>query len=118
MKNNIEDVKIMTKPDKWMIIRFNEDYKVFATWAGGYTTGDSWKLNSGIVRIEEEDDFYIFHGYSGSFYYCNKNSYGTTTYGLSILDSHQRMLQESGTCNTMNILDDCNWIEFFKDKLD
>jgi hypothetical protein len=42
-------------------------------------------MNSGIVKIESTDDYYDFHGYSGSVYRCHKNSYGTSGYGGGVL---------------------------------
>jgi len=66
-------------PDNWVVLKLQEDnseiiYKILCGWSGGYTTGDSWKINSGIVRIVETKDYYLVHGYSGSVYECNKNS--------------------------------------------
>jgi hypothetical protein len=74
-------------PDRWLILKTPQCAKVFGVWCGGYTTGDSWKLNSGITKIEEFDDYYLFHGYSGSIYHCRKNSYGSTAYGYSVVQS-------------------------------
>lgn len=78
----------MIEPEKWVILELpDKQYKVFATWAGGYLDGDKWKLNSGIEKIEQDDDFYYFTGYSGSCYKCHKKGYGvTTSYNLSILN--------------------------------
>lgn len=66
-------------PDNWVIIRVKEDdphYRVLAGWSGGYTTGDSWSMNSGITRVEETDDHFLFYGSSGSCYKCHHNGYG------------------------------------------
>lgn len=66
-------------PDNWVIIKIKGDdphYRVLAGWSGGYTTGDSWRMNSGIVRVEEDKEFFHFHGSSGSCYHCHKESYG------------------------------------------
>ena len=41
-------------------------------WSGGYLDGDSWRLNSGIVDVEETADSFIFIGGSGSRYICDK----------------------------------------------
>lgn len=76
------------KPNRWLLIKINGPtpvYKVFATWGGGYMDVDSWKLNSGVVRVTEDSDFYYFEGYSGSIYQCSKKSYGYTGYGASVL---------------------------------
>lgn len=66
-------------PDNWIILKFNTEahgvfYKVLAGWSGGYLDGNSWKLNSGITKIELENDYYLIYGYSGSVYKCHKQS--------------------------------------------
>ena len=66
-------------PDNWVIIKIKgEDphYRVLAGWSGGYTTGDSWRMNSGITKVEVRQDQYIFYGSSGSQYICHKDAYG------------------------------------------
>lgn len=69
----------MHVPDNWVIIKINGNdphYRVLAGWSGGYATGDSWKLNSGVIRIDEVDGRLNFTGASGSVYSCGINSYG------------------------------------------
>ena len=67
-------------PDKWVIIKITVDsenhFKVLGGWSGGYLDGDSWRINSGITKVETHDDHYIFHGHSGSVYKCLKSGYG------------------------------------------
>ena len=64
-----------TTPDKWLVLEIpNIGYKVFATWAGGYTDSDKWRLNSGIKSVTKEGNDYLIEGYSKSIYRCNKNS--------------------------------------------
>lgn len=66
-------------PDNWVIIKIKGDdphYRVLGGWSGGYTTGDSWRLNSGITRVEEDNDCFYFYGSSGSVYKCGKQVYG------------------------------------------
>lgn len=69
-------------PNRWVVLAIYDGdtvlHKVLAGWYGGYLDGDSWQLNSGITKIEEDGDYYLFHGYSGSIYKCNKNGYGFT----------------------------------------
>lgn len=78
---------ITEKPDRWVVLKVGDDlYKVFATWSGGYLSGDSWKLNSGIRRVGQDDHYYYFFGFSGSCYQCRKNAYGITgSYGSGVL---------------------------------
>ena len=65
-------------PNNWVVLRIVNPketyYKVLAGWSGGYTTGDSWKMNSGVTEVKEDDNYYYFYGYSGSVYKCNKDS--------------------------------------------
>jgi hypothetical protein len=69
----------MVIPENWAVIEFpNGLRKVYAGWRGGYTTGDEWRLNSGIVNTEETDDYYDFSGASGSVYRCYKKVEGIT----------------------------------------
>jgi hypothetical protein len=84
MKRNITKT-----PEKWVVLKLPaNNYKVFASWAGNYVGTDSWCLNSGIGKTEEEDDFYYFFGYSGSCYKCHKKSYGVaTSYAQRVLDT-------------------------------
>ena len=85
-------MSITETPDKWVIIKvIGRDskvyYKVFASWAGGYLDADSWKLNSGISKVDSDENFYFFYGFSGSCYKCRKTSYGVaTSYTNSILE--------------------------------
>jgi hypothetical protein len=66
------------QPDNWVVIKLTGDdphYRVLAGWSGGYTTGDSWRMNSGIIGVEQTEHLYRFYGSSGSCYKCSKNSY-------------------------------------------
>ena len=74
-------------PDNWVVLKITDIkksgntgygrteevlYKVLAGWSGGYLGSDSWRLNSGIVDVEETVDSFIFIGNSGSRYICDK----------------------------------------------
>jgi len=78
-------MKNITEAEHWQIVKFGELYKVFASWSGGYLDGDSWKLNSGIKSFVSKDDYFLFHGYSGSIYKCHKNMEGANIYGAAVL---------------------------------
>lgn len=65
-------------PDSWVIVKISQPdlpavYKVLAGWSGGYLDGDSWRMNSGIVKVEKNGDYFDFTGDSGSVYKCHKN---------------------------------------------
>ena len=72
-------MNVTETPERWVILKINSPepyFRVFAGWRGGYTSGDSWRINSGIVGVEEDEDYYYFIGHSGSCYKCHKNGYG------------------------------------------
>ena len=80
----MSDEAMMTdyNPDNWVVIKIGGDdphYRVLAGWSGGYLTGDSWRMNSGIVRVEDAGDRYNFYGSTGSCYSCGKESYTLRT---------------------------------------
>jgi hypothetical protein len=76
----------METPDRWVVVKLPDGHKVFATWLGGYLDGDAWKMNSGIKSVTEDEQYYYFHGFSGSIYKCHKSSYGTSGYSQGVLD--------------------------------
>ena len=82
------DRNINETPERWVILKLpNNNYKVFGTWSGGHLDGDRWKLNSGIDKVEQDENFYYFIGFSGSCYKCHKKTYGiATSYGLGVLN--------------------------------
>lgn len=91
-------------PDRWMLVRVQrqEDaapwYKVFAMWSGGYLTGDSWRLNSGIVKTHLDDgDEWTMVGESGTAYFGREQSYGWNLYGANVFRDLQKQLQEKYT---------------------
>lgn len=69
-------------PDSWVVLKMNTGketvYKVLAGWAGGFTNGDSWRMNSGISFVTKVKDHFNFYGSSGSCYECHKDSYRLT----------------------------------------
>ena len=85
----------MNHPNSWVIIKitgtYNEPlYKVLAGWSGSYLHGTSWQLNSGIVKVEDDDlEHFIFIGHSGSMYKCHKNSYGIRMATAGVWDTMQ-----------------------------
>lgn len=96
-------------PDRWCVIRIPGErqivYKVFASWSGSYTGGDSWKLNSGITGATLVEGWWEFAGSSGSVYQCRPNSYGANAYGAGVLDDLITRTHE-GTGMVIDILDE------------
>ena len=87
----------MYKPENWVIVKINDVYKVFGGWRGGFATGDSWKLNSGIESIEENEDLIDIKGYSGSIYRVHRNTYGIYgSYLNGVLDNFKDQAEKAG----------------------
>lgn len=63
-------------PDNWAIIEIKvgmgKGRKLLAGWSGGYATGDSWRLSSGITNIVIDGEFVNIYNVSGSIYICHR----------------------------------------------
>lgn len=79
-------------PSGWVFIKIQAYgeveplIKVFGSWSGGYLNGDSWRVNSGVTKIEENENEYIVSGYSGSQYILSKTCNYIRPYNKAILD--------------------------------
>ena len=83
----------MNYPNCWAIIKIiapETIYKVLAGWSGSYLYGNSWQLNSGIVKVEEDGDYFLFSGHSGSVYKCHKHTYGSSMATAGVWDTLQK----------------------------
>lgn len=95
-------------PDRWVVLKISDSkttiHKVLASWGGSYLYGPSWKLNSGITKIEEDGQCYLFHGSSGSVYRCHKAGYGMSGYTAQVLNSFQEQAKETNGEYTIDML--------------
>lgn len=101
-------------PDRWIMLKITHSghstYKILAGWGGSYLYGQSWKLNSGCTKVEQEGDYFLFSGYSGSVYRCHKNGYGTTSYTAQILNSFMDdAVEANAQIEVMS--EETNWME-------
>jgi hypothetical protein len=97
-------------PDNWIMIFMNGDdphYRILAGWSGGYASGDSWKLSSGVTKVEEHDDYYSFTNHSGSVYHCGKNSYCLRMNNAYIWDKMQDLHGDK----VVMMDEDTNWMD-------
>jgi hypothetical protein len=109
----------MTIPDRWVIVKLTPKdgdsiYRVLASFYGGYLGGDSWKMNSGIVGIEEDEEYFYFKGFSGSSYKCHKAEH---LYGMSGLASGvlSRMESRSSDVGSIELMpQETDWINLIK----
>jgi hypothetical protein len=102
-------------PDKWLVVKIEGSeypltYKVFACWYGGFSNGDSWKLNSGIKAVTEAEDHWLFEGFSGSIYKGFNSNYGMHMYGSGVLNDIINKSEEVGV-KVEVMPQDTNWKE-------
>lgn len=105
-------------PDGWSIISINNNvdnpfFKVFASWYGSYDAGDSYRFNSGITKVESDDNYYYFYGHSGSIYKCHKKRYNKhTSYANNIIEQFISSAKKEGV--HIEIMDDTDWLNLIK----
>lgn len=62
-------------------------YKIMASWYGGYTGSDSWKLSSGTVSQNDTDNGREYVQDSGSIYLVSEHNYGMSSYTQSVYNT-------------------------------
>jgi hypothetical protein len=97
-------------PDNWVVLKMvykdKTFYKLLAGWSGGYLNGDSWKLNSGIEKVELDNDRYKFYGSSDSVYSCHKDGYGLRMSTVDIYSTMKKTYPDQ-----VEMLEDCDWLQ-------
>lgn len=90
-------------PDKWVILKFKREdgtfFKVLGSWYGGYLNGDSWRMSSGLERIEEQGDVLLMHNFSGSVYKVHKKAEGMNMTAAGIFE----LAKKDGAENNVEI---------------
>lgn len=91
-------------PDCWVILRIEREdevlHKVIGGWYGGFAGADSWRVNSGITKIESNGKgAYLIHGYSGSVYRVHEDAQRPTMLMSSIIER----LSESNNIRVVDI---------------
>jgi len=85
-------------PDRWILVRIESPEikitKILSGWYGGYLNGDSWRLSSGVTKIEEHEKYYLIHNESGSIYTCYKNNEGVSGYTGNILHNWKEQAKD------------------------
>lgn len=98
------------QPDCWVILRFTSEKfgvvdKILAGWYGGYASGSSWKLNSGISKVVDCGSFYEVVGPSGGVYHLFKASQKLGSPIDYIYNSFIKQLEESESEASVEMLD-------------
>lgn len=104
-------------PHRWVVVKFTKPdgdtfHKVLAGWYGGYLDSASWQLNSGIrsVTVLDSGD-YVFHGHSGSKYFCKPGCEGLTSLTASVLDSFEKEAEAAHV--KLEIVNAAEYVEAF-----
>lgn len=94
---NIREIQYDYCPDRWEIIQVSDDLKkVFGCWFGGYGGSDSWRMSSGIEKVEDIGNGYLVTNYSGSVYFCHKESRGMHSYGRGVFNTYKAEAEKLG----------------------
>lgn len=97
-------------PDRWVIIKVEGTdvpetyYRVFGSWYGGYTSGDSWKMSSGIesVSYDPANDQYTMPQSSGSTYKFYKSNHGMSGYAFNVYRSYEALNSDACRISIMD----------------
>lgn len=86
-------------PDCWVIVKVSlkggtPHYRVLASWFGGFTWGDSWKLSSGIEDIIDEGEILVMPQTSGSVYRLWKTSERLSGVSTGVFNNFAKQLKE------------------------
>jgi hypothetical protein len=99
-------------PDKWVILKFKGKdstfFKVLGSWYGGYLGSDSWRLSSGLERVEEDGDTLLMHNFSGSIYKVNKNTDGMSMLATDIYNQAKAQGEANGVEVSIVTLEEFN----------
>jgi len=60
-------------------------YKIMGSWDGSYLSGESWRVSSGISKIEDKGSHLYVQGFSGSIYVVRKQGRGLNVYAMGVL---------------------------------
>lgn len=90
-------------PDRWELVLIKKQtspniIKVLGEWLGGYLSGNSWRLNSGICDVKPvTDDFHVCEliGWSGSTYRVNNIMRGLGAYGTGVFLDLKESVQKA-----------------------
>lgn len=99
----------MYTPDNWVIIKIKGNdphYRVLAGWSGGYTDGDRWRLNSGIIKCRFDGNYWYFYGSSGSCYKCCVNGYCLRMNNAYVWDKLKLLHGDK-----VELLENQNWLD-------
>lgn len=107
----------MYTPDAWRIVKVTNPegethFRVFAGWYGGFAGSDSWKMNSGITKVETFGKEIHFHGASGSIYCGYTGNERCTGYMQSVFGGLRVKIVEQGA--NLEYVDYADFIKEFK----
>lgn len=105
-----ERTRVDGTPDCWTLLKVVSPeetlYKLFRGSYGGYLGADTWNINSGIVKYEDEGDAVVFTGFSGSRYRCWKTEGCERMTGLmsSVYYSFQKQIETENFPATLSVI--------------
>ncbi|MCY9870391.1 hypothetical protein [Vibrio barjaei] len=107
------------QPDGWVCLRVEtpkwSGFRIFGSWAGGYATGDRWRLSSGFTEqanVTTENGLITLPQESGSKYNIMNSGQGQLTmHNRGVLKNMIDTANKENGLNIQKITLDCNSIE-------
>lgn len=95
-------------PDSWVLVKISDGQetivKCLGGWSGSYLYGSSWRLSSGVTKIEDKNDDFIITNYSGSVYLCPKGRQTLAGMMHQVIDSFiQKAEREGGSIELITL---------------
>lgn len=108
-------------PNGWVILRISGSderttthYRIFGCWFGGFLDSDEWRMNSGIVKAEQDENGFLnFFAASGSCYRVHSNSYGNLTmYCQGVLNDLIEKISQDEHVSATVLENNHDWVTF------
>lgn len=106
--------------DLWRLVRLGKPgnlyYRIFGCWYGGFASGDSWKLSSGVEedKASFDGDWFTLPQSSGSVYKIHKNNQGLSGYGRGVIMSFVKEAQDSNSELTFDVIPEEEALQILK----
>lgn len=103
-------------PDVWVLVKIKAPdkdayHRILAGWYGGYLSGDSWKMSSGVVKVVDKGTFFEVYNESGSVYNCHKESERLSGYTTSIFRHYEKETKEAGWLFEIEDMKDTEYVK-------
>lgn len=110
------------RPERWILVKIESEravhHRFLAGWYGGFASGDSWKLSSGLLEdeITMDGEVFVCPQSSGSCYIVHPSSIGMSSYMHGVAQSFLKEAQDSNGELKFEVLSAKESLEFLRGK--